>query len=69
MWRYDLEYVQQNAEFLSPLGNSPAEFRRMFLEILLPIDSIGQHLTREIKYLRDPSNVYARCPNCVMHIH
>ena len=61
---YDVEYVQKNAGFLSPLGGFAAELRALFAEVLLPIDSIGRHLTREINYLRDPSNVYARCSNC-----
>ncbi len=65
---YDVEYVQQNAGLLSPLGNLTAEVRSMFAELLLPIDSISQRLTREIKYLRDPTNVYARCSNCNLSI-
>lgn len=61
---YDVEYVQQNAGFLSPLDSLAEKTRRTFAEILLPIDSIGQHVVRDIRYLRDPSNVYARCSEC-----
>ena len=61
---YDVEYVQRNTGLLSPLDSLAEEVRMLFTEILLPIDSIRSQLTREIKFLRDPTNVYARCSNC-----
>lgn len=65
---FDVEYVQQDAGLLSPLGNLIAELRAFIAASLLPMDSIGRHLTREINYLRDPTNVYARCANCNLQI-
>lgn len=66
---YDVEYVQQNAGLLSPLDSLAAEARMWFAETLLPIDSISQNLSREIRFLRDPTNVYARCVYCNLHLH
>ena len=65
---YDVEYVQQSSALLSPLDSFASELRAAFVDFLLPIDSIGRHLNREIEYLRDPSNVYARCSSCTLKV-
>ena len=65
---YDVEYIQQTTGFLSPLDRLAVKARKYLADIVLPIDSIGRHLTREINYLRDPMNVYARCFKCNLHI-
>ncbi|MCY4096568.1 MAG: signal peptide peptidase SppA [Gammaproteobacteria bacterium] len=66
---YDVEYVQQNTGLISPLDSFAEMTRTKLAENLLPINEIGRYLTREIKYLRDPSNVYARCADCSFDIH
>ena len=61
---YDVEYLQQSAGLISPLDSFAERVRTKIAENLLPINSIRSYLTSEIKYLRDPSNVYARCADC-----
>ena len=65
---YDVEYVQQSTGLISPLDSFAERVRTKLVENLLPIDSIGLYLTREIKYLRDPSSVYARCSSCELDL-
>ena len=65
---FDVEYVQQSAGLLSPLDSLAAQARMLLTEIPLPIDSFGSLLAQEIKYLRDPTNVYARCSGCSLQI-
>lgn len=65
---YDVEYVQQSTSLISPLDTFAENVRTLLAEHLLPVDSIGRYLTREIKYLRDPSNVYARCTSCELNV-
>ena len=65
---YDVEYVQQSTGLLSPIDRLAEEVHTLLAEVLLPINSIRQHVTREISYLRDPANVYARCADCNLNI-
>ena len=62
--QYDVEYLQQSAGLISPLDSFAERVRTKIAENLLPINSLRRYLTSEIKYLRDPSNVYARCADC-----
>ena len=65
---YDVEYVQQSTSLISPLDSFAEKVRSKVADNLLPIESIGSYLTREIQYLRDPSNVYARCTDCSLKL-
>ena len=65
---YDVEYVQQSTGLLSPIDRLAEKVRAFLAEVILPINSIRQHVTREISYLRDPTNVYARCSDCNLNV-
>ncbi len=63
---YEIEYVRPLDGLLSPLSRFVNASRAVVLDSLLQLsnDSLREYLSRELRYLRDPTNVYARCVSC-----
>ena len=65
---YRVEFLQRDINFFMPLGNLASKLKRTLVELLHPLDALSGSVNREIDYVRDPSDIYARCQDCGLQI-